>query len=120
MLASFVFVILALVEFGFVVFLRQTFPKMRIKFVSNEETRKIGPRNAKKSESLAHSLASLRKRKSSIEEKQIETLNVEEDHQKQKFLFNCLPLQSIDLISFWVFLFLYFLFNCIYWAIFLM
>ena len=120
MLGSFVFVILALIEFGFVVYLKQTFPKMRVKFGRKEKARKIEPRNTEAPKNLEHSLAVLRNRQFWRKEHQLETFNAEEEHQTQKFLFDFLPLQTIDLISFWVFLFLYFMFNCIYWAIFLM
>ena len=42
-------------------------------------------------------------------------LEGKDDDVNQKYIFNVLPLQTIDLISFWLFLFLYTLFNFVYW-----
>ena len=49
-----------------------------------------------------------------------EELLIDEDGTgSQKYLFKVLPIQTIDLISFWIFLFLYIIFNCVYWLYYL-
>ena len=88
-------------------YLGQTFPKMR-----------KSPRTADVSTVKEETETALRMRKinvSPLEKLDEEEVEIKDNHDAQKYVFKVLPIQSIDLISFWLFLFLYILFNCVYW-----
>ena len=102
LLCSLAFLVCALIEFGFVVLLSRA-PSTFRKNAMRTTTSTYNP--------LAKE--GLRRRNvTKIDEALTEPV---ETREKEKCIFSIPPIHVVDIISFWVFLFSYLIFNCIYW-----
>ena len=121
LLCSLVFVVGALLEFAVVVLLSRTPAAIRKNAVKPMLSKKeeissahLRRRNVTKKEIGA--IESFDAEVGNKEKADIEAFNEKvENEAKKKCIFGIPPLHVVDFIAFWLFLFLYVLFNCTYW-----